>query len=55
MKKIELRHDMYIPGWGELKKGERFNVLEYNKRFVYVAIGACRLRLARKGDCIVVY
>lgn len=55
MRKIELKHDMNIPGWGILKQGEKFKVIEFNKRFIYVELGKCKLRLARKRDCNILY
>ncbi len=56
MKKIEISHDLNIPGWGLIKKGTAFKVLRYNKRFVYVTLSSgAILRLARKADCIVLY
>ena len=56
MRKIELSHDMNIPGWGVIQKGTPFMVKEFNKRFVYVELKpGVNLRLARKSDCIVKY
>ena len=56
MKKIELKHDMQIPGWGFIPAGTKFNVEKYNNRFVYVKVRErVILRLARKGDCNIVY
>lgn len=55
MKKITLKHDMYVYGYGTLKEGTPFKVEKFNKRFVYVKLGSCELRLARKNDCNIVY
>ena len=56
MRKISIRHDMVIPGWGLIRKGEMFKVFRYNSRFVYVSLrDHVELRLARKRDCEVIY
>jgi len=56
MKKIRLRHDMRIPGWGLIREGAEFKVDHFNSRFVYVALReGVILRLARKADCEKVY
>ena len=56
MKKIAIKHDMNIPGWGLIEEGTTFKVDRFNKRFVYVKLHErVELRLARKGDCIVIY
>lgn len=56
MRKIEISHDLMIPGWGLIPKGATFKVERYNSRFVYVMLNAaCELRLARKGDCKKLY
>lgn len=55
MKKIELSHNINIPGYGILKEGTPFKVEKFNKRFVYVKLGNCELRLARKSDCKIIY
>lgn len=56
MKKIRLRHDMNVPGWGMIPAGTAFRVDRYNSRFVYVTLReGVSLRLARKGDCEKVY
>ena len=55
MRKITLKHDMQIPGYGTLKEGTPFKVEKFNKRFVYVKLSNSTLRLARKSDCNVVY
>lgn len=47
MKKIRLKDDMYIPGWGTVRGGTEFKVEQHNSRYVYVKLGACSLRLAR--------
>lgn len=56
MRKIKLKHDMNIPGWGFIPKGTAYNVYKFNSRFVYVKLNSgAILRLARKGDCEVMY
>lgn len=55
MKKISLKKDLFIPGWGALQEGERFDVVRFNSRFVYVRLGDCELRLARKSECNIIY
>lgn len=56
MKKIKLKNDMSIPGYGKLAQGTSFMVDSYNKRFVYVQVAPrVTLRLARKRDCEVIY
>lgn len=56
MRKIKIKHDMNIPGWGWLRQGQEFKVESYNSRFVYVLLAdRVRLRLARKADCEKVY
>lgn len=56
MKKIKLSHDLNCPGWGLIKKDTAFKVLRYNSRWVYVELKpGCILRLARKGDCVILY
>lgn len=56
MRKIRLRKDLVIPGWGRIAKGEAFKVLRFNSRFVYVALReGVELKLARKSDCEIVY
>ena len=56
MRKIKLSHDMFVPGWGALKKGAPFKVDRFNKRYVYVSLAdRVTLRLARKADCEIVY
>ena len=46
MKKCELLNDMHIIGWGTVEAGTQFMVEKYNKRFVYVRLGNCSLRLS---------
>ena len=56
MRKIRIRHDLRIPGWGLIPAGVEFKVDRYNSRFVYVELReGVTLRLARKGDCEKVY
>ena len=56
MRKIRVRHDMRIPGWGLICEGTEFKVERYNSRFVYVALReGVTLRLARKADCEKIY
>ena len=56
MRKIKIRHDLNIPGWGMIPAGTQFKVVRYNKRFVYVMVKEhVELKLARKADCEVIY
>ena len=56
MKKIKTKHDLNIQGWGHIPAGTTFKVEKFNQRFVYVKLRErVTLRLARKGDCEVVY
>jgi len=56
MKKIAISHNLVIPGYGVIPKGETFKVEKFNKRYVYVQLeSGCTLRLARKSDCEVIY
>lgn len=56
MKKIRLRHDVSVPGWGMIPAGTAFRVERYNSRFVYVMLReGVSLRLARKADCEKIY
>ena len=56
MRKIRIKHDMYIPGWGKIYKGEEYKVDKFNQRFVYVTLSSgAILRLARKGDTETIY
>ena len=56
MRKIRLRHDVVVPGWGRIAAGTAFKVARYNSRFVYVELRpSVELRLARKADCEKVY
>ena len=48
MRKCELLNDMHIMGWGTVEAGTQFMVEKYNKRFVYVRLGNCSLRLSVK-------
>lgn len=47
MRKIRLKEDMRVPGWGLVRDGTEFKVEKFNSRYVYVRLGACSLRLAR--------
>ena len=56
MKKIRIRKDLRIPGWGLIREGTEYKVSRFNSRFVYVELqDGVILRLARKGDCEKVY
>lgn len=56
MKKIRIKHDLQIPGWGKISAGTEFKVDKFNRRFVYVKLhDRVNLRLARKADCEVIY
>lgn len=56
MRKIRLRHDMTVPGWGFISAGTAFRVARYNSRYVYVELRPkVELRLARKADCEKIY
>lgn len=56
MRKIEIKHDIMIPGWGYIKEGTRYKVERFNKRHVYVKmVSGAILRLARKRDCNIIY
>lgn len=47
MRKIKLKDDVYVPGWGTVRGGTEFKVERYNSRFVYIKLGKCEFRLAR--------
>ena len=56
MKKIELKNDMVIPGYGFIPAGTKYKVDKYNNRFIYVQVNpGVILRLARKRDCNILY
>ncbi|MBR4377339.1 MAG: hypothetical protein IKP50_00415 [Bacilli bacterium] len=56
MKKIRLRNDLKISGYGMILKGTEYKVEKYNTRYVYIRVeSGALLRLARRGDCEVVY
>ena len=56
MKKIKLRRDLNIPGWGKIPADTSFTVERFNKRFIYVLLNdRVELKLARKADCIILY
>ena len=48
MRKIKIKEDIRIMGYGMLHKGEIFDVEKHNSRFVYVRLGMCKLRLSVK-------
>ena len=48
MRKVKIKEDIRIMGYGTLYKGEMFDVEKYNNRFVYVRLGMCELRLSIK-------
>ena len=56
MRVIETKHDLRIAGYGFIPAGTRYSVERYNQRYVYVKVNSyCTLRLARKGDCKIIY
>lgn len=56
MRKIRIRKDLNVPGWGMIRKGTEFRVDRFNSRFVYVSLReGVNLRLARKADCEKIY
>ncbi len=56
MRKIAVKHDIQVPGWGTIKEGTQYEVDKYNSRYVYVKPHEhVTLRLARKGDCTILY
>jgi len=56
MKKICVRRDIVVPGWGLIPAGSAFRVDRYNSRYVYVKLAeGVVLRLARKSDCEKIY
>lgn len=38
MRKIRVKNDMYIQGWGTIKAGTEYKVDRYNTRYVYVML-----------------
>lgn len=48
MKKVKIKKDIRIIGYGIIRKGEIFNVEKHNSRLVYVRLGMCELRLSVK-------
>lgn len=48
MKKVKIKDDIRIMGYGMLRKGEIFDVEKHNNRFVYIRLGMCELRLSIK-------
>lgn len=56
MKKIEISHNLTIPGWGIIPAGQQFKVEKYNSRYVYIKLKErVILRVARKADCKIIY
>lgn len=56
MRKIAIKHDIQVPGWGMIKEGTQYKVDKYNSRYVYIKLSeSTTLRLARKGDCTILY
>lgn len=49
MRKVELKQDTPICGAPTIKAGTRFNVEQFNKRFIYVQYIGCSLRLPRSA------
>lgn len=55
MKKIKLKRDVYVPGYGLVKKETPFDVTSYNSRYIYVKLSkGSNIRLARKSDCEII-
>jgi hypothetical protein len=48
MRKVKIKDDIHVVGYGMLHKGEIFDVEKYNNRFAYVRLGMCELRLSVK-------
>ena len=48
MRKIRLKNDVKVMGYGTIPSGTEFKVERYNTRYVYVMLGRCELRLSRK-------
>ena len=48
MRKIRIKEDLVIPGWGKIPAGTEFMVERYNTRYVYVRLCGCKLQLTRK-------
>lgn len=48
MRRVKIKNDIRIMGYGVLHKDEIFNVEKHNNRFVYVRLGMCELRLSIK-------
>lgn len=48
MKKVKLKNDTKIIGYGTIKSGTEFKVEKYNTRYVYVKLGNCELQLSVK-------
>lgn len=53
MRKIELKNDLKIMGYGTIKKGTTFKVEDYNSRYTYVKLGLCTLKLTKKDFNII--
>lgn len=48
MRKVKIKEDIRIMGYGMLRRGEMFDVEKHNSRFVYIRLGMCELRLSLK-------
>ena len=48
MKKVRIKEDIKIIGFGYVRKGEIYKVEKYNSRFVYLNVCGCELRLSVK-------
>lgn len=48
MKKVRLKVDTKIMGYGTIESGTEFKVEKYNTRYVYVRLGNCELQLSVK-------
>lgn len=47
MRKIRLKEDINVPGWGIVRAGTEFKVEKYNSKYIYVKLGLCSLKLSR--------
>ena len=48
LKKVKLKNDTYMNGYGVIKAGTKFEVKRYNTRYVYVKFKNLELQLSRK-------
>lgn len=48
MKKVRIKEDIRIMGYGVIRKGTIFDVEKHNSKLVYVRLGMCELRLSVK-------